>query len=169
MGEEEIREEMNKETKLIREFVSTVYLVKNGKVLLNFHQDIKKFIPVGGHIKPNELPCEAAIREAKEESGFNIELIDIENINDLKNKNLTQNFDIQLDIIKSMHHHINLSYIGRIIGGKQLERSDRDTELRWFSPEEIKSSKDIFENTKEKALKAIEFFEQLNKEVKGET
>ncbi len=144
--------------KPIREFVSTTYLVKNGKVLLNFHQDIKKFIPLGGHIKKDELPCEAAIREAKEESGLDIELVDI---NDLKNKNLTQNFDIQLDIIKPMHHHINLSYIGKIIGGEQLEKSDRDTELKWFSPEEIIKSEEIFENTKEKALKAIEIMENI--------
>ena len=147
--------------KPIREFVSTVYLVKNGKVLLNFHQNIKKFIPLGGHIEKDELPCEAAIREAKEESGFDIELIDI---NDLKNKNLTQNFDIQLDIIKSMHHHINLSYIGKIIGGEQLEKSDRDTELKWFSPEEIIKSEETFENTKEKALKATEIIENLDKQ-----
>ena len=147
--------------KPIREFVSTVYLVKNGKVLLNFHQNIKKFIPLGGHIEKDELPCEAAIREAKEESGFDIELIDI---NDLKNKNLTQNFDIQLDIIKSMHHHINLSYIGKIIGGEQLEKSDRDTELKWFSQEEIIKSEETFENTKEKALKATEIIENLDKQ-----
>ena len=147
--------------KPIREFVSTVYLVKNGKVLLNFHQNIKKFIPLGGHIEKDELPCEAAIREAKEESGFDIELI---HINYLKNKNLTQNFDIQLDIIKSMHHHINLSYIGKIIGGEQLEKSDRDTELKWFSPEGIIKREEKFEDTKEKAIKATEIIENLDKQ-----
>jgi len=139
-----------------REFVSTVYIIKNGKALFNFHQDLKKFIPVGGHIEPNELPCKAAIREAKEESGFDIELIEI---GELKNKDLTQNWDIQLDIIKPNHHHINLSYIGKIISGEQLEKSDRNTELRWFSPEEIKNSTEIPNEAKEKALKAIKIME----------
>ncbi|OGJ19070.1 hypothetical protein A3K73_01975 [Candidatus Pacearchaeota archaeon RBG_13_36_9] len=141
-----------------REFVSTVYIVDNGKVLLNFHQFIKKFIPVGGHIEKDELPCEAAIREAKEESGLDIELIDL---GKLKNRNLTQNFNIQLDDIKQGHQHINLSYIGKIIGGKQLEKSDRDTELKWFSPEDIKNSNEILDNTKELALKAIEIMGNL--------
>ena len=149
---------MKQEEKPVREFVSTVYVVKDGKVLLNFHQDIKKFIPLGGHVELNELPNEAAIREAKEESGLDVELIDL---GKLKNRNLIQNFDIQLDIIKPNHHHINLSYIGRIIGGKQMEKSDRDTELKWFSPEDILKNKDIFENTKEKALKAIEIMENI--------
>ncbi len=143
---------------LTRDFVSTVYIIREGKALFNFHQDLKIFIPVGGHIKPNELPCKSAIREAKEESGFDVELIDI---GEIKNKDLTQNWDIQLDVIDPNHHHINLSYIGKIVGGEQLERSDRDTELRWFSPEEIANSQEIPKDAKEKALKAIKIMENI--------
>ena len=36
------------------------------------------------------------------------------------------------------------------------DKSDEGTELRWFSPEDIINHPDIFDNTKEKALKAIE-------------
>lgn len=136
-----------------REFVATVFIVKDGKVLLTFNKKINKFIPLGGHIAENELPCESVIRESKEESGFDIELIDL---GDLKNKNLPQNLDIQLDIIKPDHHHINLSYIGKVIGGEQLEKSDENTELKWFSPEELTKCEETLENIKEKALKAIE-------------
>lgn len=136
-----------------REFISTVYVVRDKRVLLTFNKNINKFIPLGGHIEPNELPCSSVIREAKEESGFDIELIDLRG---LENKNLAQNWDIQLDVIKPDHNHINLSYIGKVIGGEQLEKSDEGTELRWFSPEEIITSSEILKNTKEKALKAIE-------------
>lgn len=144
---------MDEENKLTRDFVATVYIVRDGKALFNFHQHLKKFIPAGGHIEENELPDECAIREAKEETGFDIELIDL---GKLTKRNLIQNFDIQLDNIKPGHQHINLSYIGKIIGGIQREKSDRDTELRWFSPEEIQNSQDIPEEAKEKAIKAIE-------------
>ncbi len=139
--------------KPVREFLSTVYIVKEGRVLLTFNQKVKKFVPLGGHIDENELPCECAIREAKEESGYDIELI---NGNDLKNNKLLQNLGIDLDIIKQDHHHINIAYIGKIIGGKEMEQSDEETELKWFSPEEIINHAGIFENTKEKALKSIE-------------
>jgi dCMP deaminase len=67
------------ENKITREFLSTVYIVKDGKVLLTFNKVIKKFIPVGGHIEPNELPDASVIREAKEESGYDIELVDFSN------------------------------------------------------------------------------------------
>lgn len=100
---------------LVREFLSTVYIVRDGKVLLTFNKKIKKFIPMGGHIGENELPCDSVIREAKEESGFDIELIDL---GELKVKNLPQNLDIQLDIIKPDHHHFNLSYVGKLLAEK---------------------------------------------------
>lgn len=144
--------------KITREFLSTVYIVNNGKVLLTWNKKVNKFIPLGGHIDENELPCECAIREAKEESGYDIELIEL---GGLKIKNLPQNLDIQLDIIKPDHHHINLSYIGKIIGGEMLEESDEGTELKWFSSEEIINHPEIFENTKEKALKTIELVKNL--------
>lgn len=147
---------MEDQIKPIREFLSTVYVVNEGKVLLTFNKKIMKFIPVGGHIDPNELPCDAAIREAKEESGYDIELVDT---GDLKIRNLPQNLDIQLDIIKPDHHHINLSYVGKIIGGKMLNKSDEGTELKWFSAEEIMNHPQILDNTKEKCLKAIAMME----------
>jgi len=143
---------------IIKEFISTVLIVQNGKVLMTWNDKVNNWIPIGGHIDPNELPCDSVIREAKEESGFDIELIDLR---DLKIKNLTQNLDIQLDIIKPNHHHINISYIGRIIVGKMMEMSDEGTGLKWFSPSEIIESKEIFENSKEKALKAIEIVEGI--------
>lgn len=136
-----------------REFLSTVYIVRDGKVLLVFNKKIGKFIPVGGHIGENELPCESVVREAKEESGFDIELIDAK---EFKNKNLAQNLNIQLDVIKPDHHHINISYLGKIIRGEMLKESDEGTELKWFSADEIRNCKEMFENTKENALKAIE-------------
>ena len=144
------------EIKPKREFLSTVYIVKDGKVLLTFNKNIRKFIPVGGHIDKNELPCESVIREAKEESGFDIELI---NPKALNVRNLPPNFDIGLDIIKPDHYHINISYIGKIIGGEQLKKSDEDTELKWFSPEELKNL-DTLENIKQAAIKAIEIINQ---------
>ena len=48
----------------------------------------------------------------------------------------------ELDIIEEDHHHINLSYIGKIIGGEMLSESDEGTELKWFSLSEILDCQD---------------------------
>ncbi len=152
---------MDEEIKPIREFLSTGHIVKDNKVLLTFNKKVRKFVPLRGHINENELPCESVIREAKEESGYDIELIDF---SDLENKNLCQNLNIQLDVIKPEHHHINISYIGKIAGGEEKTMSDENTELKWFSEEDLLNSNELFENTKELALKAIKLMKQIENE-----
>ena len=57
---------------------ATVYVVKDNKVLLHKHKKYNTWFPVGGHVEPSELPYEAAIREAQEESGLAIRLITTE-------------------------------------------------------------------------------------------
>ncbi|HTY43961.1 MAG TPA: DUF1653 domain-containing protein [Patescibacteria group bacterium] len=155
---------MKEQIKPTREFLSTVYIVRDGKVLLTFNSKVNKFIPLGGHIEENELPCEAVIREAKEESGYDIELI---NGNDLTKNKIPQNLGIGLDIIKPEHHHINIAYLGKVIGGEMLSESDEGTELRWFSPEEISNHTEIFDDTKEKALKSIEIMKKIEEPKPG--
>ena len=59
-----------------REMTATVYIIDDTKVLLHMHKKYNTWFPVGGHIEPHELPDEAAVREAYEESGFEVELYD---------------------------------------------------------------------------------------------
>ena len=54
---------------ITRDFTATTFVVSLNKTLLLWHQ-IASMLPPGGHIEPNELPEEAAIREVKEEPGL---------------------------------------------------------------------------------------------------
>lgn len=140
-----------------REFISTVYIVKDGKVLLTLNEKVNKWVPIGGHVEENELPCDSVIREAKEETGFDVELI---NTKEKELGNIIQNIGINLDIIKPDHHHINLAYLARIISGNEKKITDDNTELKWFSVEELENL-DTFENVRETGLKAIEIMNNL--------
>ena len=51
------------------------YIYYNDKVLLVHHKKLDLWLPVGGHIEPNETPDEALHREVKEEVGLRVELI----------------------------------------------------------------------------------------------
>ncbi len=55
-----------------KSLTATVYIINGDKVLLHMHKKYKTWFPVGGHIEKDELPHEAALREAKEESGLNV-------------------------------------------------------------------------------------------------
>ncbi len=137
---------------IVREFLSTVFIVKDKKVLMTWNKKVNNWIPIGGHIESNELPCSSVIREAKEESGLNIELISPSNKS--KTANLVQPAQIHLDHIKDDHKHINLIYFGVVKDGKCFEIDDEGKELRWFSKEELEKD-DLFPNTKKLAIKAI--------------
>ena len=143
----------NKFMTIIREFLSTVFIVKDKKVLMTWNKKVKTWIPLGGHIEPNELPCGSAIREAKEESGLDIELISP--YDNSKTGNLIQPVHLHLDHIKDDHKHINLIYFGIVKGGELLEESDEQTPLKWFSTEEMEKE-NLLPNIKEWAIKAIE-------------
>ncbi len=138
---------------IVKEFLSTVYIVKNKKVLLTWNKKVKTWVPVGGHIEPNELPCDSVIREAKEESGLDVKLVCLND--NSKTRNITQPVHLHLDHIKDDHKHINLIYFGVVVGGELLEESDEQTPLKWFSYEDLKKE-NLFPNIKEWAEKAIE-------------
>jgi 8-oxo-dGTP pyrophosphatase MutT (NUDIX family) len=53
-----------------RHFTATVYLVHDGATALHEHPRLGIRLPPGGHIDRDELPHEAALREAREETGL---------------------------------------------------------------------------------------------------
>lgn len=58
-----------------RHFVATVYVVVDGATCLHEHERLGMWLPPGGHIDRDELPHEAALREAREETGLDVELL----------------------------------------------------------------------------------------------
>jgi 8-oxo-dGTP pyrophosphatase MutT (NUDIX family) len=57
------------------DFTVSVLISQNRKVLFIFHKQLQRRLPIGGHIELEEHPEQAAIREAKEESGLDVELV----------------------------------------------------------------------------------------------
>lgn len=57
------------------DFTVSLFIVQDGKVLVIHHKKLGQWLPIGGHIELDEDPEQAAYREAREESGLEIELI----------------------------------------------------------------------------------------------
>ena len=96
-----------------RDFTVAVFVVRDGAVLLHWHSKLSRWLPPGGHIEPNELPDEAALREVLEETGLRVELVcDKPNTasGDRDPVQLCRPAGIQLEDISAGHQHIDLIY-----------------------------------------------------------
>lgn len=58
-----------------RHVTATVYLVADGATALHEHPGLGLRLPPGGHVDRGELPHEAALREAREETGLDPTLL----------------------------------------------------------------------------------------------
>ncbi len=60
---------------VMRHLTVTGFLVHRGRVLLHWHRRNGLWLPMGGHIEPNEDPIQAVLREVREESGVAAEVM----------------------------------------------------------------------------------------------
>lgn len=121
--------------KIKKQFVIVKALVINGegKVLLarrerEWHKEAhNKWEFPGGKVDFGEEPVQTAIRETKEETGFDIEVIDlISKI--LSSKWVSDEREAQ---------QILICYVGNLIGGSACLDDHGVNKIEWFNPEEI--------------------------------
>lgn len=134
------------------EFISTVFIVKKEKVLLLFNKKLNNWTPPGGHIEHGETPCKSVIREAKEETGYDIEILGNKQGPTFLNKPEAIHFDELPEDWN--HHHLNIIYFAKIIGGKQKKFTDEGWRMKWFTKEELEKQ-EMFPNVKMLAMQAI--------------
>ncbi len=115
-----------------RDFTVAVFAVDNGRVLLHWHKKLGRWLPPGGHIEANELPDDAARREALEETGVSISLIGYDDYVALSGdpRRLCRPAGIQLEPISPGHEHIDLIYFAAGAPDGLLP------EVGWYSPSE---------------------------------
>lgn len=143
------------------DFTASVYIVQDGKVLLHKHKKLGIWLQPGGHIELDEGPVEAALREAKEETGFDVELVGIQSpaveARD-RSRDLLLPMFLNRHNYDETHEHIDFCYFARIIGGT-LTPEEPGVEMRWFTKEEIEQKEiELFPDTRSYALAAIDYF-----------
>jgi 8-oxo-dGTP pyrophosphatase MutT (NUDIX family) len=139
-----------------RHFSATTYVVRNGKVLLHYHKKLKMWLPVGGHVDRDELPHEAAIREVKEETGLDVELVVKKDL--LKTDNaveLVPPHKMMLHNLNPFHQHIDMVFVARANNDEFNISHFESKELGWFGKEEIENFEGLLDDTRVLALEAL--------------
>jgi ADP-ribose pyrophosphatase YjhB (NUDIX family) len=119
---------------LTRDFTVATFVVRGNRVLLLWHRKLQMWLPPGGHVEPNELPDDAAIREVAEEAGVEVELVGERGLPIARPRQLVRPAGIQLEAIRPGHEHIDLIYFARPLDLDRCEATgNAESEaIGWF-------------------------------------
>ena len=128
----------------IRHFTATGFVVHGDATLLHWHKKVQEWLPPGGHVDANEDPVQTTLREIKEETGFDAEIIPTQR--PLEISNLSQvaaphsiMIENVFDTEHGEHQHIDHIYFTRLlsagsISGTNPEATNEhpDTNVGWL-------------------------------------
>lgn len=116
-----------------RDFAVATFVVQRGHVLLLFHRKLRLWLPPGGHVDPDELPDEAAVREVWEEAGIRCELVGERGVEVEYPRQLVRPAGIQLERIGPDHEHVDLIYFARPLDGLAEPTGDGEGDaVAWY-------------------------------------
>ena len=119
-----------------RHFTVAVFVVHRGRVLLHWHRKLGMWLPSGGHIERDELPDDAAVREVREETGVEVELVG-ERREDIEDPvQLHRPAGVQLEDIGPGHQHIDLIYFARPTGSTDIHEEFSEDRVGWYGPDD---------------------------------
>lgn len=120
------------------DFTVAIFVVYQAKVLLIHHRRLDKWLPLGGHIELDEDPEQAAHREAKEESGLEVELLgDRPPTTEPGTRALIAPRFLDIHRITETHEHIGMIYWARPKGGRVTLAEDEHHDIRWVALSEL--------------------------------
>ena len=135
-----------------RHFTATAFIVDSkNRTLLLWHKRLLRWMPPGGHVDKDELPEEAAQRECKEETGFDVEIIgdsqtDLFRSNPAEGRMLKKPIAMLLEEIPACvargepaHQHIDFLFLARLLDESQpmIIDPEEGAEMRWFSRDQV--------------------------------
>ncbi len=120
-----------------RDFTATTFVVWQGGVLLHKHKKLGRWFPPGGHVEPNELPDDAAVREVLEETGVRVALFGERALPVLEPRQLIRPRGVQLETIAPGHEHIDFIYFAKPLPGYDGKLLETDSSPGWYGAEAL--------------------------------
>jgi 8-oxo-dGTP pyrophosphatase MutT (NUDIX family) len=120
------------------DFTVAIFVVHQSKVLLIHHRNLNKWLPLGGHIELDEDPETAALRETKEESGLDVELLgERPPTTEPGTRALISPRFLDIHRITDTHEHIGMVYWARPRNGKLTLSAAEHHDIRWCSTQDL--------------------------------
>jgi len=120
------------------DFTVAIFVVHQNRILLIHHRKLDKWLPLGGHIELDEDPEQAALREAREESGLEVELIgERPPTTEPGTRALIAPRFLDIHRIHETHEHIGLIYWARPKNGQMTLAAEEHHDIRWCTVGEL--------------------------------
>jgi 8-oxo-dGTP pyrophosphatase MutT (NUDIX family) len=139
------------------DFTVAIFVVQASRILLIHHRKLDKWLPLGGHIELDEDPEAAALREAMEESGLEIELLgERPPTTGPGTRALIAPRFLDIHRISDSHEHIGMIYWARPRSGDLNLATEEHHDIRWCSADDLDQlSPEISPPVKWYCLKAL--------------
>ena len=108
--------------------VSAIILDGQNRVLLHRASDDGRWYTIGGAIDPGEEPAAAAVREAHEETGLEVEAIRVLAVKMSETMRYPNGHQVQ---------YVTIAFLCRILGGSLRIADDESLEVRFFAGNEL--------------------------------
>lgn len=120
------------------DFAVAVFVVHDSEVLLVHHRELNAWLPVGGHVELDEDPEQAALREVREESGLEVELLgDRPPVTGPGTRALIAPRFLDIHRINASHEHVCLIYWARPKHGQVRLAPAEHHAISWCRAEEL--------------------------------
>ncbi|MFZ2640860.1 MAG: NUDIX domain-containing protein [Verrucomicrobiia bacterium] len=120
------------------DFTVAIFVVHGRKLLLVHHRNLDRWLPLGGHIELDEDPEAAALREAKEESGLDVELLGSRPPTTEKgSRALIAPRFLDIHRINDTHEHVGMLYWARPRNGQLKLAAAEHHDIRWCSTTDL--------------------------------
>ena len=143
----------------VNHFTATgIVFNKDSEILMIKHRKLGVWLPPGGHIDENELPCEAVLREIFEETGVTAKIITAAQEMGIPPDSceLPLPMQIILEDIEGtgLHNHIDMIYLCLTENSAFKPQENEVDGIGWFTPAEIMKL-ETFDNVRNSVQKAV--------------
>lgn len=145
------------------DYAGDMFIVNGDAVLLRMHEKYDMWLPPGGHVELDEDMVQAALREAKEETGLDVTLMgNIPAAADEGERELLVPRFINRHAVNDAHEHISFVYFGRSMTRDLFPAEGEKTDgFKWFTRDDLNDPAcDVHERTKQYALAALRAAEE---------